>query len=206
MLDVHFVLLGVALQLIGLYAYINDTVHGRTSPNRVTWLLWGLVPMVAVAVEVHAGIGLHVLTTLVAGVGPLLVFGASFVDKQALWRLGYLDWACGALSVSGIVVWALTRQGTIALVAAIVADGLAAIPTIIKSWKAPETETAIGFFGSLANAVIGLLTLTTFDAPNLAFPLYLAIVTALEVAMVAGTPGPRWRRLRAHNPNRTHAS
>jgi hypothetical protein len=197
MLNVHFVLLGVACQLAGLFAYVRDTIRGTTSPNRVTWLMWGLVPMVAVAVEIHDGIGLQVLTTLVAGVGPLIVFAASFVDRKAIWKLGKLDWLCFLLSIIGVVVWVLTRQGNIALGASIGADLLAGIPTIVKSWKAPESETATGFLGSFANAVFGLLTIHEISAANFAFPFYLAVITAFELVMVAATPGPRWRRFRA---------
>jgi hypothetical protein len=197
MLDVHFVILGAACSLTGEALYIRDTVVGRTRPNRVTWLLWGAAPMVAFAGEVGAGVGLRALMTFSIGLGPLLVFSASFLNRRAVWRIGRLDWACGALSVAGVVVLVVSRQGVLAIGAAIAADLLAGIPTVVKSWRAPETESATAYWGSLANAGITLLTVTTVTAAVVAFPLYIAALCALEVLLVAGRLGPRVRALRA---------
>ena len=47
MLDVHFVYLGAAIGAIGQVGYVVDTIRGRTQPNRVTWLLWALAPLLA---------------------------------------------------------------------------------------------------------------------------------------------------------------
>ena len=194
MINVHFVILGAACSLVGQAFYVRDTVRGTTSPNRVTWLLWGVAPMLAFAVEVQQGVGLRSLMAFSVGFGPLVVVVASFLNPRAVWRIGRLDWACGALSVAGTVTWLATRQGMVAIVAAIAADALAGVPTLIKSWRAPETESSGAYVGSLANAVLTLLTVTTVTTAVVAFPLYIAIITSVEVALVAGRLGPRWRR------------
>ncbi|MGH9108729.1 MAG: hypothetical protein ACRDY3_04550 [Acidimicrobiales bacterium] len=205
MLDVHFVILGAVLSLLGEAFYIRDTLAGRTRPNRVTWLLWGVAPMLAFAGEVKAGVGLRALMAFSVGLGPLLVFAASFVNRGAVWRISRLDWACGVLSVAGTVVWLTSRQGMVAIGAAIGADALAAVPTLRKSWREPESESANAYWGSLANAVITLLTVTAVTAAVVTFPLYIALVTGIEVSLVAGRIGPRLARRRQPDGSLTPA-
>jgi hypothetical protein len=196
-LNVHFVYLGVGVGAVGQSLYVVDTVRGRTQPNRVTWLLWAVAPLLAFAVEIADGVGLRALMTFMVGFGPLVVFGASFVNRNSVWILGPFDYACGALSVAGTLGWFATRQGLVALAAAVAADLLAAVPTLVKSWREPETETASAYAGAAFSAVITLLTVTRVSAPVVTFPLYIAVVASVEVTLVAGRLGPRLRRLRA---------
>jgi hypothetical protein len=66
------------------------------------------------------------------GFGPLLVFAASFVNKQSYWRLGPTDYLCSACSVLALVLWRITSNPSVAIVFEIASDGLAALPTLIK--------------------------------------------------------------------------
>ncbi|HXP32875.1 MAG TPA: hypothetical protein VN820_02615 [Acidimicrobiales bacterium] len=194
MLNVNFVFLGVAIAAVGQLLYVRDTIQGRTQPNRVTWLLWAIAPLLAFAVEVNDGVGLRSLATFMFGFGPLLVFGASFVNPKSVWKLGPLDYTCGAVSLGGTIGWLVTRQGLVALAAALLADALAGVPTLVKSWRRPESESASVYVGAFASAAITLLTVTRVTAAEVAFPLYIVIIALVEVALVAGRLGPRWRR------------
>ncbi|HEY5026405.1 MAG TPA: hypothetical protein VII76_15620 [Acidimicrobiales bacterium] len=204
MLNVHFVLLGAAIGTIGQAFYVADTIRGRNQPNRVTWLLWAIAPLLAFAVETNDHVGLQSLLTFTVGFGPLVVFVASFVNRKSVWKLGPLDYTCGALSVGGTIGWIVTRQGLVALGAAVAADALAGVPTLVKSWKRPESESASVYIGSFLNAGITLLTVKHVSAPVLAFPLYIAVIALAETVLVAGRLGPRVRR--ESQPARTAAA
>jgi hypothetical protein len=196
MIDGHFVILGTAVGSIGTLLYIRDTLRGVTQPNRVTWLLWAAAPLLAFAVEVHEGVGIQALMTFVVGFSPLLVLIASLRNRAAVWRIGALDYLCGALSVAGLAAWLVTRHGTIALVASIVSDGMAALPTVYKSWLRPDTETAAIYVGAVFNAGLTLLTVKHWTTPLVAFPLYILVLAAAEAALVAGRLGLRLRAAR----------
>ena len=47
MIDERFVFLGALLSLIGNFKYILETVNGRVKPNRVSFFLWSLAPLIA---------------------------------------------------------------------------------------------------------------------------------------------------------------
>ena len=132
MIDSNWIYLGALINLIGSLTYVIATVRGQTKPNRVTWFLWALAPLIAFAAMLGEGVSpLDGLMTFMVGFGPLMIFIASFVNKNSVWKITRFDMICGALSVIGIIAWAFTRTGNIAIFFSIVADGLALLPTLI---------------------------------------------------------------------------
>jgi hypothetical protein len=161
MIDAHFVVAGAVIGFLGGLSYLAGTLRGTVQPNRVSWFMWSLAPLVAFAAEVHQGVGLQSLTTFMVGFTPLLIFLASFANRKSAWRLTWGDLCCGGLSLAGLGLWCVTRAGNMAIVFAILADGLAAIPTLVKAYVAPESESYLGFLAFAASAAITLLTVST---------------------------------------------
>ncbi len=197
MIDEKFILVGAVLNIIGSFTYLRDTIRGKTKPNRMTWFLWALAPLIAFAAELRHGVGLPSLMTFMVGFGPLLIFCASFVNRRSVWKLTPLDVACGILSVSGLFLWGLTGSGYMAIICSIAADAFAAIPTIIKAYKAPETESWLVFLFGGTSAAIVLLTLDSWGFAFYAFPLYILTVCAVLVALIRFRLGVRFRQPQA---------
>jgi hypothetical protein len=197
MINVHFVYLGAAIGAVGTGIYLRDTLRGTTQPNRVTWLLWAVAPLLAAAVEFHAGVGLRTLTTFMIGFMPLLVLVASFHDPGAIWKVRRIDYVCGAMSIAGTVIWLVTQNGVVGIVAAIAADFLAGIPTMLKSWTNPESETVTSYIGAVINSGVLLLTVDRWTTDVVAFPLFILCIASIQVVLVGAKPGPRFRRTRA---------
>ena len=191
MLDVHFVFVGVAASTVGQVSYTRDTLRGAAQPNRVTYLLWGVAPLIAFAAEAADGVGIRSLMALAAGVGPLVILAASFARNAGVWRIGVFDYVCGAISVAGTLGWLLTRHGTVALAAAIGADAVAAVPTVVKSWRHPSSENGGVYAGGMVNAACTLLTVDRLTVSLVAFPLYIFIVGLVQLILVVGRVGPR---------------
>ncbi len=196
-IDPRFVYLAAALALYGVYDYVRATLRGETQPNRVSWGLWGVAGVLAFVVEVQSHVGLAAVMTLMFGVVPLIVVAASFWNPKSVWRVGPFDLACGCVSVVGIVFWAVIHEPTVALVAFISADQVAALPTVRKSWLAPETESPKVFVTGAVNCAITLLTLRHFTTEGAVFPGAILVCDAVISALVVGRLGPRWRAARA---------
>jgi hypothetical protein len=196
-ISVNFVFLGAAIGAAGTGVYLRDTLRGSTQPNRVTWLLWAIAPLLAAAVEFRSGVGLRTLTTFMIGFMPLLVFAASFHNSLAVWKISRFDYVCGGLSVAATVIWLVTQNSVIGICGAIAADFLAGIPTVIKSWNHPETETATSYVGAVINTAILLLTVSHWTTAVVAFPLFILGMGSIQTALVGGKLGPRWRQSRA---------
>ena len=197
MINQNFVILGVIIQFIGGLSYLFDTLKGKIQPNKVSWLLWSIAPLVAFAAEVSQGVGIQSLATFITGFVPLMVFTASFFNKKAQWQINKFDLACGALSFLGIILWYITKVGNVAIFFSILADGLAAVPTIIKSYHEPETENDMVFLLGIVNAGIALLVIKKWNFENYGFPLYLLIVQIIIGALIRFKLGKRIRLLLA---------
>ncbi len=74
MINENFVILGVVIGFIGSLSYLLSTIKGKTKPNRVTWFLWAIAPLIAFAAEIKEGVGIQSLMTFSVGFGPLLIF------------------------------------------------------------------------------------------------------------------------------------
>jgi hypothetical protein len=192
----NWIYLGVAIGALGTAVYLRDTLRGTTKPNRVTWLLWAFAPLLAAAVEFNEGVGLRALPTFMVGFMPLLVFIGSFHNPSSVWKIRRVDYACGLVSVVGTIVWLVTRNGVLAIGAAIAADFMAGVPTLMKSWTHPETETVYSYLGAVISMAILLLTVTQWTFAEVAFPIFIVCVASVEVVLVGLEPGPRWRRSR----------
>jgi len=191
MIDEKFVFVGVILNLIGGLSYLIDTILGKTKPNKVTWLLWALAPLIAFTAEIKQGVGLASLMTFMVGFNPLLIFLASFVNKKSSWKINRFDIACGALSMLGIILWIITRVGNVAILFSIAADALAGIPTVIKSYKAPETESYLIYLMAAVSALITLLTIDVWNFQHWGFPLYILLLAMLIFVLIRFKIGKR---------------
>ncbi len=191
MINDKFVLIGALLNLIGSLTYAYNTFKGKTKPNRVTWFLWALAPLIAFAAQLGEGVGLQVLMTFMVGFGPLLVFIASLLNKKAFWKITRLDIICGALSLVALILWAITGEGNIAIALSIGADLLAGIPTLIKAYREPETEHPDVFRNGAISAGITLLTIKTWTFANYGFALYILIICVTLYTLIRFKLGKR---------------
>ncbi len=63
MLNQNFVIIGALIGTAGAIAYLTDTIKGKVKPNRVSFLLWAIAPMIAFAAQIKQGVGLEALMT-----------------------------------------------------------------------------------------------------------------------------------------------
>lgn len=177
--------LSLIIGLAGDYTYIRDTLTGRSKPNRVSWFMWSIAPLIGVGAALSAHSDPWVTSRIfLAGFLPLIVFIASFVNKKSYWKLTTFDFICGACSAAALIAWLLADSPSIAVLLAAIGDGFAALPTIRKAWKNPETETGTLFIASLIGTFLVLPSIPKWDIVNSAFQIYLLLVnTTLIIAI-----------------------
>ncbi|MDD3101828.1 MAG: hypothetical protein PHE59_01630 [Patescibacteria group bacterium] len=172
----YLVFVGAAVNLFGAFSYIKETLKGNTKPNKVTWLMWSVAPLIATFAALSSGVRWSVLSVFMAGLCPLLIFVASFVNKNSYWKLEKFDYLCGLCSILALILWGLTKEPIIAIIFAIASDGFAGIPTLVKSWKYPETETVTAYITGLFNALTSFAAIKIWNFSSCAFPVYLVVL------------------------------
>ena len=184
MLPEKIIFIGVLINLIGILWYIRSIFYSGTKPNLVSWFIWALAPFIGVFLQLKAGAGLSVLGTLMAGFGPFLVLLFSLFKKNSFWKIKTFDVICGLIALFSLVLYILTHNLGISILFAILSDFLAYIPTILKTYKFPETENSSIFAGGIINNILALLITKNWIFAIYAFPVYLVLVNLIEVYFI----------------------
>lgn len=176
MLPESFATVGAVIGSLGGLYYLRDTLVGRAQPNRVTWLLWGIFPMVIFAAQRAQGATALSWTSFVAGLLPLLIVAASFLNPRAYWRTARRDYYLMAAAIVGIILWSVTDDPNLAILFSLLADVLAGVPTLIKAWRHPRSESWIAYAISAVGFGTSLLSVQRWDFGNAAFVAYIFVL------------------------------
>ena len=180
------------MTLVWCSVYIKDTLQWKTKPNKITWLLWSIAPMVATFVAIKSWVTWAVLPVFMSWFGPFLVFIASFFNKKSYWELHSFDYICGWLSVISLFIYLITKNPVLSITFAILSDWLAAFPTLVKSWKNPSTESVAPYLTWLFNAITSFFALQIFSFSELAFPIYLVF---MDISLILLVSWPKYKKI-----------
>ncbi|HUQ17764.1 MAG TPA: hypothetical protein VM070_08245 [Candidatus Saccharimonadales bacterium] len=173
MIPESFAVIGAVIGSIGGFYYLYETITGKAKPNRVTWLLWWLFPMIGFVAQRAQGVEALSWATFAAGFTPLLIVIASFLNKDAYWKTERRDYVLMAAATVGIVISVVANSPNIAILFALVADALAGVPTLIKAYRRPETESWIAYAISTFGFGLAVLAVPTFTFEHAGFIAYL---------------------------------
>jgi len=169
----YMVIVGALVSFTMGLKYASKVIKGSVKPNKVTWLMWSIAPLIATMAAISDGVRLSVLPVFMSGFTPLLIFATAMFSKKAYWKLSKFDISCGILSLFALIIWYITKDPNLAIIFAITSDALAAIPTITKSWNFPETESGVVSMGGLFSVSTSFFAITSWNFSSLAFPIYL---------------------------------
>lgn len=135
-------LLGIVAVILTFIAYIpyyRDILRGKTHPHIYSWTLWGLLTVLIVALQIKGGAGISTLITASAG---LLCVGVIALGlKHGKRDITLSDKIVALLSLIAMGFWLVADRPVVAIILVVIADLLAFLPTVRKSWHKPHSET-----------------------------------------------------------------
>lgn len=160
-------IIATILSFTGTTDYILSILKGKTKPHRTTRIVLFVVSVCNLvgAIAAHAALGTMLLSVFFFARSLIL---AVLSIKRGVGGMSKLDITCGTVAVLGIVAWLITGSGIWALVFAVLADAVAYVPAIYKTWLLPKSEAPLlywleGFAAILAVIHDGLLLSTIFQ-------------------------------------------
>jgi len=184
MINQNFAILGALISAIGGIGYFLDTLKGKAKPNRVTFLLWSLACFITFIAQVKQGVGIQAILTFSGLFDTVIILLASFLNKKAYWKITSLDIGCGALSLIGLILWQTTKDGNSAISFSIAADFLAAVPTLIKSYRYPKTEHGGAYLACAVGAALTILTINSWTFGTYSWPFYSFAINLLIFILI----------------------
>lgn len=177
----ELLLLGSLLPLISTGVYVVSILRGVSKPQRMTRLLMLVIGILScvtlLASHDHSGIWLAF---------------ASFVQAAILWFLSFrygvggkdgLDFICFVLCLSGLILWLVSGKPLFGLVMSIVADLVACVPSIVKTYRMPLTESWL-FYGIDMLAGVAILYTSPHTVVGSIYPAYIALINGLFVGII----------------------
>jgi hypothetical protein len=169
------------LALSGYIPYIYSIIAGKTRPNRATWFIWTIIGGLLAFSYLAEGDQNSIWLPIGYFLGPLIVAILSLRYGYAEWTR--LDTICIVAAFISIVPWILSDNATITLLINLLIDSTGAIPTLVKTYREPETEdmTAWGIF--FAANTIQLFAISMWNLAAL-YPIYLFFLAGTMVLFI----------------------
>ena len=131
--------LAAILTFVSYIPYYRDILKGKTHPHLYTWLLWGILSSLLVALQIKGGAGPAIL---VSGAAVVLCIGVVGLSRiRGTKNITRLDGYIALMGLGAIFLWLVVDQPLLSALLLIIADLLAFIPTVRKSWSEPQSET-----------------------------------------------------------------
>ena len=86
---------------------------------------------------------------------------------------GAIDAACLVLAIGAIVLWFATKDPVIAICMSVVADCIATIPTYVKTYREPFSESVASWFICIIASALALISASPFNLANIVFSTYM---------------------------------
>lgn len=172
-IKVLFGILSSLFVLFGVVPYLADIHHKRAHPHVLSWLGWAFITALGASAMMADG-ATWAAAILWANTGSCLLISIySLVRRAGVWSTNVYDYAFFALGIIGLVLWQILNVPVIALVCAIGADFFFGLPTIIKTYKNPATETLFPWLAASISGLLSLFAVKGFQFHEVAYPLYL---------------------------------
>ena len=171
------------LPIYSPFLYIKSILAGRAKPHRTTRFVILLTTTITtfslLAQHDHIAIWLSAISMLQA----IIVFSLSLKHGMGGWAK--TDIACVIMAITGIALWQTTTNPVYGLYFGILADLTGMVPTIIKTYRYPQTEIWSFFALDTIAAGCNLLALTHWSLQGFSYPLYLlgmnGLITILAI-------------------------
>jgi len=171
-MDWHLAIGGGAglIAIVATIPYLRDVLRGKARPNTVSWTIWTAVVLITAIAQISAGASwsffLLVGSTIAnVAVLSLCIFGYGYKKFEVTDRI------CLSLACAALFFWWITSNPVVAILFAVAADGIAYVPTYVKIYREPKSDSYFYWATLVVADVMALVSVTTFNMANILFPI-----------------------------------
>lgn len=172
------IILAVSMSIIGNVPYLIDVIKKKIKPHPYTWFIWSIVSAVTFFGQLLKGGGAGVIPTAFAEIFTIIIFifslqyGFKHIDRKDNYFL--------IAALIGLIPWIMTKDPTISVIVVVCIDVIAFIPTLIKTYKRPDSEISILY---IMNVTRHMLTLLLIRRYNIATSLHSVVMIVTNTLM-----------------------
>jgi hypothetical protein len=181
------IVLGSLCAFAAALPYIIDTLHGKTKPRIVSWLIWTALTAIGTAASLSQHQYPAAAFTAAIGFQNLIIsiLGFQHGDKRFEW----LDAVCFIGAGLGLAGLLLLKSPSLALALTIATDVVGGLPTIKHAWVQPGEETFATYYLEATGSIFILLAANFAVFTAYGYPMYLITFNLLMVAIIIARAG-----------------
>lgn len=175
-------LLGGILIIVADTPYAWNAFKRKTKPHRTTWFIIALINAINLANQHASGAKSSLLFFIGATVITFIVFLASLYNGTG--GFAKLDIAVLVGALLGLVVWHVLKSPVASVIANTIVALIGIIPTFIKAYHDPKSETKITWLIGTVSALCAVIAVGKLDFALLLFPIYATLQQASLFALI----------------------
>lgn len=172
-------LISGVLVLISAIPYAWRTWQGKIHPNVTSWGLWSFIGLALLLTYRSSGAEANIWPAVFGFINPTLITILALIKRGEKTRFSRLEWACIAICMVSLGMWALIRDDKslvqYALYVAIVANACAAIPTIVFVLEHPDQDRPFSWGMCAVSYFLSVFAVSEHTFANYALPVYMFI-------------------------------
>lgn len=172
-------IISVVIGVTGQDIYLWQVFRGTVKPHIFSWIIWGLLGIIAAAAQYAAEAGPGCWSVGVSAILCLLIALVGFFYGEKSITRG--DWICFLLLLLAIPAWVMTKNPLWAVVIVSAIDAGAFYPTFRKSWHRPHDEGITAF---LAYTLQMIFSIAALEKYSLTTALYPAVLLSMNAALL----------------------
>ncbi|HOR01808.1 MAG TPA: hypothetical protein PKZ92_00940 [Candidatus Woesebacteria bacterium] len=195
-MDIKFIFLVISV-IIGFITPIigiRSVLKGGFKPQRMTRFLIFVISLLFVGTLLAQGDRNGVFIAIAQLIGSLIIFILSI--KKGMGGTEKFDFFILFMVILSLIIWKTTNNPTLGLIMSIVTDLMSFLPSLIKTWKYPETEEWKFYMSDTLASFFSILSIKLYSLANLAFPIYIFLINTATVLIILG----RKKRIGIKNP------
>ncbi len=160
----------IALTVAAYVPYVRDTLHGKTKPHLYSWLVGCSVATLSfIGQIIDKSAGLAAIATAMVAISCLMIVILSI--RYGITKGTRLDKICLVTCAFLIGFWIFSGDNEISIILINLVNIIGFIPTVIKTYKLPQTETLISYELNIVRFTINIFALQTISIVSVTFPL-----------------------------------
>lgn len=158
-------IIAAVLAFVGNISYLKDMFKGKVHPHPYTWFIWSIVSMTTFFGGLAKGAGIGALPTGIAEGFTIIIFlfSLKYLFQGKAGNIRRIDNYFLVAALVGLIPWVLTKDPTISVVIVVLIDIVAFIPTLRKTWIAPNTERPLLYQMNVLRHILTLLSLGAYN-------------------------------------------
>src|SRR3989344_1637280 len=175
-------LISVILGVVAFIPYLNDTLRGKTLPHVYTWFAWGLITLVAFAMQITSGAGAGSWVTLTAALMAFIIFVLGI--RKGKKDVTKIDTFFFITALLALFFWIVVKQPTVSAILLVSVGIFSFVPTLRKSWNKPFTETLSTYAINTLRHLISFFALSQYSFLTGFFPVVWGTTNILFVMIL----------------------